>query len=279
MSADPELPEETTAPEPTIIELDPFEGLQFEVSGISPYCEIAINNQNCDINAQRYVTYSLDKEKYANGESAVITASIVDGANTDEVTYQLSACTSEYEVTNQPEYITSTDGLDFTDLEKELNDYIDAQIAEAKAEENGGNSGLFSIKINNISDDYYKRYYTNVEYTAPYKAYLIVIKKIRQDDIIPYHTNDEGYCSLHFLYHFNASWESRYSGKTGSSDIYVDFIFYNVIAYPDGAISWGTASPMLYDFRYKTSLIGPDQLISDAITSQKENYNITSIEW
>ena len=35
--------------------INPFENLQFEVSGISPYCQIVVNNQNCSDVVQDYV--------------------------------------------------------------------------------------------------------------------------------------------------------------------------------------------------------------------------------
>lgn len=54
------------------IRIDPFKGITYEVGGISPYCTIAINTQKCSEEAQNYVIYTLDKEQYCNGDTAVI---------------------------------------------------------------------------------------------------------------------------------------------------------------------------------------------------------------
>lgn len=56
----------------TAIQIDPFKGIAYEVGGISPYCTIAINTQKCSEEAQNHVTYTLDKEQYCNGDTAVI---------------------------------------------------------------------------------------------------------------------------------------------------------------------------------------------------------------
>lgn len=69
------------------ISINPFEGIKYEISEISPYCKISINNQGCTSEAQKYVTYNFDKDVYKNGESATITA--VLSTYTGEETYAL----------------------------------------------------------------------------------------------------------------------------------------------------------------------------------------------
>ena len=61
---------------PNVISLEPFDGIEILVSGISPYCIVTINNQNCSSDVQNNVIYSLDKTTYANGDTVTITAQL-----------------------------------------------------------------------------------------------------------------------------------------------------------------------------------------------------------
>ena len=121
------------------ITVDAFAGISYEITGISPYCKISINNSGCSADSQQRVTYKLDKEYYANGETAVITASVIsykakDGNNE----YILKNEQSTYSVSNQPEYIKTIDKTIISTIQNELDDYVTTSVANAVKAGQGG---------------------------------------------------------------------------------------------------------------------------------------------
>ena len=120
--------------------LDAFAGISYEVSGVSPYCQLTVNTQGCSEEVQKYVTFELDKEKYANGDTAVVKAVLAN--NTGDTMYKLDSATANFEIKGQAEYISSVEGCDFTKLKAELADYITAAFANAKKPTHWGDTEL-----------------------------------------------------------------------------------------------------------------------------------------
>ena len=244
VTTDPNVPEV-----PPKKRLDPFEGLKFEVAGISPFCKIVINNANCDSDVQFHVTYTLDKETYANGDEAIITAS-VDQA--DE--YELISETATYKVENQPEYITSVDGVDLTFLESERNDFVTAGTSAALQEF----TGLFDYT-------YGWDPWESIDSVNNVETWFATIKKTKlSSDALFYN-------SINYIYSIDVT-------RGGNPrTYYVNVSCYNIIKYPDGTLKWGNPNPDSYEFKTKTQENGVDDLVATTITVLASDYNLSKI--
>lgn len=245
------------------ITIDAFAGISYEVTGISPYCEISINNSGCSIDAQERVAYTLDKEYYANGETATIIATITSyKAKEGNSEYVLSSDISTYSISNQPEYVTSVDGLDLTELKQELNDFVTAKKAEAI-----NNWGLFDIHATGNSYSTYK----SIDSTKLEEIYFASVKKNKESNV-------QIYNSLNFIYSFSGKMSGGSISGTESCKVYVNIIACNIVKYPDGTIKWGEKNPDAYDFSYKGSMDGVNNLVTTTVTTMSSDYNISKVE-
>lgn len=245
--------------------IDPFKGLTYEISGISPYCKIAINNQGCSNEAQQYVTYTLDKEFYANGEKAIINAALNYNGQ-EEYTLYKEATT--FEVSGQPEYITSVDGLDLTELKKELNDNLNAQKALA-----AGGEKLFSLEYYYVGGTHYE----SCDNITLSEVYFSSLKPIKNSI---YNSRNTPYNRLSFVYAVTYTWHGEYvfdENETGKGTMWVNVSANNIIKYPDGSIKWGSTSSDDYDFVYSISQKGLEDCITTTIMCNSADYNISKV--
>ena len=245
------------------ITIDAFAGISYEITGISPNCKISINNSGCSADAQQRVTYKLDKEYYANGETAVITATIpVNKIKEGKTEYALVSNQSTHDVSNQPEYVTSVDEKIISAVKRELNDFVTAQKSEAI-----GNWGLFGIHAKGNSYSKYK----SVDTGKLEETYFTSIKqnKINKDVAI--------YNSLNFIYSFSATMHDGSINGTESCKVYVNIIANNIVKYPDGTVKWGEKDPDAFDFSYKGSLDGVSNLVTTTVTIKSSDYNISKV--
>lgn len=237
--------------------IDPFEGLTFTATGISPYCSISLNNVACSSDVQKYVSYTLDKKTYANGDAIKVTATLAK--NTDGVDYLLTATEKEYALSDMPEYITSIEGLDLTNLKAELADYITAKSAELETRD-----GYSYISVFSFSGHYYSVRNVVLEQT---NLYIQSLKTTQWND------NGKTFNRLTFVY--KTSFQSEWKG-----DVVLGTCIScaNVVKYPDGTIKWGEKSPEDFDFIAESTDRGVEAAISSFITIHASDYNITELD-
>lgn len=238
--------------------IDAFTGLTFEVTGISPYCKILVNNSKCSDDAQRYVTYTLDKEMYENGDIAIITACLSDVEKTNK-NYVLKEAEMEFKVENQAQYITSLENVDITFLKSELNDYIASRKSSAL-----GQLRLFDVNSKDAS--FFD--IVSIGETKEEATYLAAVKKMRQNSGLNF------YNAINFVISIPATKEYRSTTFTA----YVVIRAYNVIQYPDGTIKWGLENPDEFGFNYYSTGESLDYAISSFVFSLSENYNLTKVQ-
>lgn len=239
------------------IVLDPFKGLDITVTGISPFCQVSINTSECDPEVQEKVKFSADKDHYANGEKATITASL-SPANGG---YTLASETKQFDISNMPEYITSVEGLNLDSLKKERDDFVTAQCAKAI-----GNARLMNT--------YALRGLTISEVTGKtFVGTYMVSLKANKRSLFPDSAHDKVYNKICFLYRFSCK---DNSGETGN--LYVSVCAENVVKYPDGTLKWGTSSADALDFSTASSYNSTDEVIASNITSWSDSYDIKEIK-
>lgn len=249
------------------IALNPFEGLEFEVSGISPYCKITINNSKCETDVQKFVTYKTDKDLYANGEVALITA--VLSTKTGDKQYKINQENIEYEITGQSEYLTSLDGIDLSSIKTEVEDALAAEKASIS-----DSDSIFTM-------DAYDAGGTNIKSCDKITAgdvYFSSLKEIRNSSFVlgrvPYNV-------LTFTYAVDYTWIGYYvfdQVEQGAGTMYLTVNVQNIVKHSDGHISWGTSATEGFDLTYSHSQKGMDDLISVAIMSNSTNYNIEKMD-
>lgn len=266
------------------ISLNPFDGVKYEISGISPYCKISINDQGCSEEVQKYVTYKLDKDFYANGETAVITAEL--SSHTGEKSYILASESSEYPISGQTEYVSSVEQIDMDTLKKEISDKINAMIsASIGTDRLFGEDVIYNcIKKTDEWKAYEDQVYTvgnlNIKSVTENmnSAYLSLLKKQKENQFnseLPYNT-------VSFLYCFDFSVDYNVELREGGPSVlhipgkmYVNIVAENIVKRQDGSMYWNDER---CDFNVFISFDGIDNLTSNTVMSYSDNYNITQIE-
>ena len=242
-----------SSPDLTKTVLDPFDGIRFETAGISPKCTVSINNQNCSVDVQEKVTYSLDKKYYANGETAIITAQL-SGYN-DNQKYSLSSETTQWTIENQPEYIMSPDDIDLSQIKPELDDFVKSTIAkETHADIRWSLLGASVTGADEVKD---------LRAGDTYFLGLKLQKEVEDNSYYNY---------LTFTY------SGKYISEQEVGNFYTCISAVNLIKYPDGKIKWGSESTDGFDFITDGSTKGMEDCIDKTIIIHSDNYNITKLE-
>ena len=237
------------------ITLDPFQGLQYTVTGISPYCEISVNDQNCSDEVQSYVRYSFDKEYYANGDTAIITAELYYGGSE----YQLSDTTYELRVLNRPEYVTSLSGVDTEYIEQELEDYISSKIASAYT-----SYDLLSYNVG---------WYIETLESVTQEAELF--SSLKASKTSEFEMGYTPFNKLSYIYAIRYTYDTYSSTQTATT--YFNIEAQNIIKYTDGSVSWGTYSNDELSFECAHSTVGVQDCITTTVMTGSINYNISQI--
>lgn len=265
------------------ISINPFDGIKYEINGISPYCKISINNQGCTNEAQKYITYNFDKDFYKNGESATITA--VLSTNTGEETYVLSEENSEFKVSGQAEYVTSAEQIDMGVLEKEVTDKINALISSSVGTEKMFNEDIGYNIIFNTDEWRTYRNQSGSNWGGPnISAVTSDLKSIYFSSLKSQKENQFSetfpYNMLSFVYCFDISTDNIFTIDGNQKDVnitgkmYVNIFAKNIVKKPDGSMHWNDER---CDFNAFTSFDGIDNLTSNTIMSNSDNYNITKV--
>lgn len=123
-------------------EIDVFEGLKLEFSGMSPFIACNIVTGECSDFAKQFVRFQADKEYYANGDSVIITANY---SPMDATAEQVRVMQTEKQYTvdgNHAEYLASLDGVDLTPLQNAMRDQL-----HLKQKASGGTSYFVGTSI------------------------------------------------------------------------------------------------------------------------------------
>lgn len=265
-SNDINIEETTTTAVQTII-LEPFEDLTFETSGISPYCQVTVNNTDCNYDVQMNVSYSFDKEYYANGDKVTVTATL----NSSSDDYTLSQTEYTFDLPERPEYITSVDDIDFSLLTSERDDMVNSNFASAI-----GEYSLFGVTVNTFEDTNSYCNYTSINSSKIKEEYLMSLKPIKQNLF-----SDEDYVfnALCFTYEISITWSHEGDKSwTGDGKIYTTIYAYNIVKYPDGTIKWGNYDPDSYDFSYRSTVNGVEDCVTQTVMRYSDNYNIEKVD-
>ncbi len=118
--------DESVEPENNVPKINPFEGLEVQFDGVSPYVNISINNSKCEPRVQQYVTFKAEeKENFANGDKVKITAEY-NVSDLTSIDFEIGVWEQEYEIGGMPEYVTDFSKIDTSTLDTEIQQYMDS---------------------------------------------------------------------------------------------------------------------------------------------------------
>ena len=110
-------------------QVDPFEGLEINFSGMSPQITADTDASGCDQFIRNNITFKPEKELYANGEKVKILVEYDKDSFSDNG-LALSVEEKEFDIDSMPYYLEGYEGMDFTETDQELRDLVEAEFAE-----------------------------------------------------------------------------------------------------------------------------------------------------
>ncbi|MCQ2450619.1 MAG: hypothetical protein MJ080_01410 [Clostridia bacterium] len=237
------------------VSIDPFKNIQYEISGISPYCQVTVNTQNCNDDVQRYVTFTTDKEYYKNGEKAVITATVSN--ENDEQSFVLKKKNQKKKINGQAEYAESITADEFNKICSELNDFVSGNVSSAMKEADNSFWSEGTVLGNRVN-----LYQGSIKNCDRHDAYIQVLKQDKNREIKN---------KLSFVY------SGKYTSTNGNGNFYSLVSAINIVKYPDGTIKWGGKSLDEKDFEVEASSESVEHCVTTLVMCNSADYNISKV--
>lgn len=231
------------------VELNPFDKLEITYTGASPYIKAVADSTKCDSMVNQYIQFDIEDKYLRNGDTFTVTA-VYNEYDAEEYGFIVKTDSKKYTVKNQPEYVTSLDGLDLKGLQAELDDKLTVMTAANKGDTYF--AGVWTYKSQSISSNVLK------------SKYLVSLKTNFEDKY------DNGYS-----YNYNR-YIQIYEYVVNKDDgepkkVYVAVYVNNIQKNSDGTLSWDIELGAKGDENY-------DTLVNTFATSEKEFYNVSEIK-
>lgn len=149
-------------------DIDPFEGLKIEYTGVSPKVKVEFDTAGCDEYVRNNVNFYIDGDSYnfANGEKFTVTASYNE-SKAEQNAINITSTSKEYTVEGALEYPATLDGVDLAAIDSQFNDMLEAAMSK---------EGIYvgkEVSSSSISNDWGATLkITKVEPKLLLKAYL-----------------------------------------------------------------------------------------------------------
>lgn len=230
------------------VELDPFEKLSITYTGASPYIKAVADSTKCDSMVNQYIQFNIEDKYLRNGDTFTVSA-VYNEYDAEENGFIVKKDTHTYTVENQPEYVTSLDGLDLKALQTELDDKLTSFTA--------ANEGDYRFA------DVYMGYFQSIAEKKYRIAYLVSLKTSFEDKFDGYNYNYNRYIQI-YEYIVNEA-------NVGHKKVYIAVYVNNIQKNADGTISWDIELGSKSDENY-------DSIVNKFATSEKEFYNVSEIK-
>lgn len=232
------------------MELDPFEKLEITYIGVSPYIKASVDSTKCESMVNQYVQFNVENNYLRNGDTFTVSA-VYNERDAEEYGFKITSDTQTYTVENQPEYVTSLEGLDLKSLQSELDDKLTVTTTS-----NTGDSRFANVSFWGSFQSIIEQ-----EHVA---SYLISLKPSFEEK---YNTGIFGYNYNRYIKIYKYTIDIKNKEKTIYVAVYAD----NISKSTDNVISWDTE---LGSWGYEDY----DRLVNELITSNKEFYNVSEIK-
>lgn len=230
-------------------EIDPFENLSITYTGASPYLTILIDSSKCDSTINEFVSFTTDTKYVRNGDTFIVNA-VYDEYTAQANGYIINLTSKSFTVENQPEYVTSLDGLETKELQSEINDKLSVVTAA-----NEGDWYFAGVRIMSFK---------SIANKSLNKTYLLTLKPNFEDEFI---YDKKVYNKYVQIYEYTINKDNNDTQVKAYVAIFVD----NIIKSEDGTLIWDFE---LWDRGYDNL----DSLINDYVISEKEYYNVSEIK-
>ncbi len=253
-------------------ELDPFEGLELQFDGISPFTTVSFNTAGCDKVVADNIYFSTEANNLSDGDTFTVTAECLHSAS--ELArwgYYIKNKTKEYTVDNPAKYITSVDEADFTQLNSDMDDYV-----EAEANATIGEFKLLGIYVREYHPHdtigYFDARLAKVNGIEDMGGYLMSLKSA--NDM----SSTGVYNKYYKLYRVDFSWANNGLSESGDGSVYTVIGIDNLYIDKDGNLKFGNGQDFSSDMLYYMSEMTEEELNSKHIVSEKGSYNVTEID-
>lgn len=252
-------------------DVDPFEGLKVEYTGISPNVKVEFDTNGCNEYVRNNVNFYIDGDnsKLANGEKFTVTASYSE-SKAEQNAINITSTSKEYTVEGALEYPATLDGVDLTAIEAQFNDMLEATMSK---------EGVYvgkEVSSSSVSDDWGATLkITKVEPKIILKAYLNS-------------KNNKSY--VNYENEYDCFWEINVTAKCtnkGYSDKYkvgdtVNYKYYYVANIQNVPVDTNRTIPQDYlndydDKFYYDVDTTYQEVYNSWIVSNKATYNITEM--
>lgn len=254
-----------------LTELDPFEGLKLEFDGSSPYVNVSINTSDCSDKANEYLYYVLEEQKgYKIGDTVTVVAyydSSPDFLGEEGYIFTRDRC--EYTVECDSEFINVKSEVDFTELNQNMFD-----VVEANANSWVGKFFIFNIKNDQFVDN--SSFYTTIKSIDSVElcgSYLMSLKSPESwlSDKEAYNKYCNIYCVSFKLY-------DKLSDETHNCKVYAAYTIENISADKSGDLKYNNGQEFDSEMvnGYADTLL--NSLESTQVIANKGNYNVLEIK-
>lgn len=253
--------------------IDPFENLEIQYDGASPYLKASVNTSNCRDEVKKYVTFSVTDEPLRKGDTVTVNADWDENGLSDQkITF--SAKSKDYKIENSAYYIDSAEGVDLTELDQLMDDYVEAEAnksvndywiyEKSSHNETWYHGEQFTIGYNPIV--------TGIGTQKAVKKYLISLKQpssLESDKVF-----NKYICIYEVDYNTYRSATDESASGTATIAVFMD----NIVMDTDGALKYNSSEPLSAGLLYYKAENTVSILESNYIIAEKANYNVTQIK-
>lgn len=252
--------------------IDPFENLEIQYDGASPYLKASVNTSNCRDEVKKYVTFSVTDEPLRKGDTVTVNADWDENGLSDQkITF--SAKSKDYKIENSAYYIDSAEGVDLAELDQLMDDYV-----EAEANKSVNNSSIYGKASHNETWYHgepftigYNPIITGIGSQKAVKKYLISLKQpssLESDKIF-----NKYICIYEVDYNTYRSATDESASGTATIAVFMD----NIVMNTDGNLKYNSSEPLSAGLLYYKAENTISILESNYIIAEKANYNVTQI--
>ena len=252
---------------------NPFDGAEIQYDGASPYLTASINTSKCSEDVKKYVTFSVPDSTFRKGDKVTVTASWDDSVLA-EAGISFSKSSNDYAVDNISYYIESLDGVDLSELNQLMNDYV-----EAEANKHVNDYEIFTKSSKNDAWYHGERYsigyspvITSIESINAVDQYLLALK---QPTSI---STDKIFNKYVCMYEINYNTYRDATGEAASGTATIAVFAENLVMNTDGTLSINSSEPISSKLIYYKSEDTFSILESNYIIAEKAQYNVTKIK-
>lgn len=252
-------------------DIDPFEGLKIEYTGVSPKVKVEFDTAGCNEYVRNNVNFYIDGDSYnfANGEKFTVTASYNE-SKAEQNAINITSTSKEYTVEGALEYPATLDGVDLAAIDSQFNDMLEAAMSK---------EGVYvgkEVSSSSISNDWGATLkITKVEPKLILKAYL---NSKNNQSYVDYE-NEYGW-----FWEINVTakcTDKGYSDKYKVGDV-VNYKYYYVENIQNIPVDTNKAIPQEYLNNYDDKFYNDvdttyQEIYNDWIVANKAAYNITEM--